>query len=172
MAGFRYLSSAHLLGFNRYKVRTLLRPPGRYNPDRSGGLKARGCVGVEGGRGQCGRQLFIFLKCYEYPSMKPIMVWASVWNTTRHCCTICRLSPCTHLQYNSVDTSPLSNYVMHPFWNNVVKVLMLSTSPCWCRSFTHLPLSCVARTDVGRTQSSYVFRLVSAHCQLGPPVIL
>ena len=27
MAGFRYLSSVHLLGFNRYKVRTLLRPP-------------------------------------------------------------------------------------------------------------------------------------------------
>ena len=22
-------------------------------------------------------------------------------------------------KYNSVDTSPLSNYVMHPFWNQV-----------------------------------------------------
>ena len=25
-------------------------------------------------------------------------------------------------QYKSRDTSPLSTYVMHPFWNNVVKV--------------------------------------------------
>ena len=26
------------------------------------------------------------------------------------------------LQYNSIDSSPLSNYVMHPFWNQLVKV--------------------------------------------------
>lgn len=29
-------------------------------------------------------------------------------------------------KYSSVDTSPLSNYIMHPFWNQVVKLV-----PCW-----------------------------------------
>ena len=27
-----------------------------------------------------------------------------------------------YLQYSSIDTSPLSQYVMHPFWNTTVKV--------------------------------------------------
>ncbi len=26
-----------------------------------------------------------------------------------------------------MDTSPLSNYVMHPFWNQTVKVLKISS---------------------------------------------
>lgn len=54
MAGFRYLSSVHLLGFNRYKVRTLLRPPRGgitlIDPEGTGPFAV--CVGVEGGRGQ------------------------------------------------------------------------------------------------------------------------
>jgi hypothetical protein len=29
------------------------------------------------------------------------------------------------LQYSAVDTSPLSIYVMHPFWNYVVEVSSL-----------------------------------------------
>jgi len=35
-------------------------------------------------------------------------------------------------QYNAVDTSPLSNYVMHPFWNAFVKVGLLLLY-VWCR---------------------------------------
>jgi len=26
------------------------------------------------------------------------------------------------MQYSSVDTSPVSRYVMHPFWNSLVEV--------------------------------------------------
>jgi len=32
-------------------------------------------------------------------------------------------------KYSSVDTSPLSNYVMHPFWNTVVKVCPIWIAP-------------------------------------------
>jgi len=32
-------------------------------------------------------------------------------------------------KYKSVDTSPLANYVMHPFWNEVVKVVPLWIAP-------------------------------------------
>ncbi|KAF0302685.1 Ethanolaminephosphotransferase 1 [Amphibalanus amphitrite] len=32
-------------------------------------------------------------------------------------------------KYNSVDTSPLSNYVMHPFWNAVVKICPRRIAP-------------------------------------------
>lgn len=28
-----------------------------------------------------------------------------------------------HYKYSSIDTNPLSNYVMHPFWNQVVKIV-------------------------------------------------
>uniref|UniRef100_A0A4W5N635 Uncharacterized protein n=1 Tax=Hucho hucho TaxID=62062 RepID=A0A4W5N635_9TELE len=30
--------------------------------------------------------------------------------------------PLSSLQYSAVDSNPLSVYVMHPFWNSVVKV--------------------------------------------------
>lgn len=30
-----------------------------------------------------------------------------------------------YFQYSSVDTSPLSVYIMHPFWNKVVHVCFL-----------------------------------------------
>lgn len=33
------------------------------------------------------------------------------------------------LQYNSIDTSPLSKYVMHPFWNQTVKLIPLWVAP-------------------------------------------
>lgn len=32
-------------------------------------------------------------------------------------------------KYSSVDTSPLSNYIMHPFWNQVVKLVPLWVAP-------------------------------------------
>ena len=37
-----------------------------------------------------------------------------------------------NLQYSAIDTSPLSKYVMHPFWNACVKVC----------TFKHFKLSC------------------------------
>ena len=33
-------------------------------------------------------------------------------------------------QYKSVDNSPLSNYVMHPFWNQLVKVCIVFILNC------------------------------------------
>ncbi|XP_003741479.1 ethanolaminephosphotransferase 1 [Galendromus occidentalis] len=32
-------------------------------------------------------------------------------------------------KYSAIDTSPLSNYVMHPFWNQVVKLVPISIAP-------------------------------------------
>lgn len=37
---------------------------------------------------------------------------------------------CFTLQYSAVDSNPLSIYVMHPFWNFVVKVRKPLVSPC------------------------------------------
>jgi len=43
-----------------------------------------------------------------------------MWFLTLHI-----LSSFPSLQYSAVDSNPLSIYVMHPFWNSVVKVRML-----------------------------------------------
>lgn len=50
---------------------------------------------------------------------------------------------CLTLQYSAVDSNPLSIYVMHPFWNFVVKVrkLLVSTHPS-CRAFVHCAVLC------------------------------
>lgn len=43
------------------------------------------------------------------------------------------------LQYSSLDTSPISVYIMHPFWNRLVEVSIFEASPCiW---YTHNKLS-------------------------------
>ena len=44
--------------------------------------------------------------------------------------------PHTHTQYSSIDNSPLSKYVMHPFWNSVVKVGISTTLLIVCASMT------------------------------------
>ena len=36
-------------------------------------------------------------------------------------------------KYSSKDTSPLSNYVMHPFWNQVNTVSRGSPGHCLCK---------------------------------------
>ena len=36
------------------------------------------------------------------------------------------------LQYKSIDTSPISNYITHPFWNTVVEVSLM-----WWSQFRH-----------------------------------
>jgi len=35
---------------------------------------------------------------------------------------ICLLHCVCEMKYNSIDTSPVSKYVMHPFWNWLVEV--------------------------------------------------
>ncbi|XP_013771759.1 ethanolaminephosphotransferase 1-like [Limulus polyphemus] len=40
-----------------------------------------------------------------------------------------QLSGFEYYKYNSVDTSPVSNYVMHPFWNWIVKLVPLWVAP-------------------------------------------
>lgn len=43
---------------------------------------------------------------------------------------------CLCLQYSAVDSNPLSVYVMHPFWNFVVKVReTLALGVRWCACF-------------------------------------
>ncbi len=39
---------------------------------------------------------------------------------------------CVSLQYSAVDSNPLSVYVMHPFWNFVVKVRKTCSVVCVC----------------------------------------
>ena len=39
-------------------------------------------------------------------------------------CSVC-------IQYCAVDTSPVSNYIINPFWNNVVKVRLVTPVLAW-----------------------------------------
>ena len=48
------------------------------------------------------------------------------------------------LQYSAVDTSPLSKYVMHPFWNAVVKV------DSFCKLQKNVYLTSSLFTDLSR----------------------
>lgn len=55
----------------------------------------------------------------------------------KHCwdlCFLCKFIKDFSLQYSSVDTSPISNYISHPFWNWLVKVCVFCNSVSYCFS--------------------------------------
>lgn len=74
---------------------------------------------------------------------------------------ICRI--CFSLQYSAVDSNPLSIYVMHPFWNFVVKVrkLFVSTHHSF-RSLGH----CIVSSNVVCEYSTLLltFRIFRVCC--------
>ena len=69
-------------------------------------------------------------------------------------------------KYSCRDTSPLSNYVMHPFWNQCVKVII------WLFSHFHICLtncSSLALSVVGRSQPTHPGWIYLLHWPLGTP---
>lgn len=73
------------------------------------------------------------------------------------------------LQYSSIDTSPLSNYILHPFWNTVVKVWV------W---FARIPIGTYGKnqivvvSEMGGAQFADFRRLPLHSPQLHPVLIL
>lgn len=80
------------------------------------------------------------------------------------------LSP-SYLQYNSIDTSYLSRYVMHPFWDWCVKVgqpeknVMTQPASNKSRHFIAFP-------PVGRAQPPNLLRFHAHRFQLSPYCVL
>ena len=66
-------------------------------------------------------------------------------------------------KYSCRDTSPLSNYVMHPFWNQAVKVTISLKSINISVLMNNLP----ALPSLGRSQSSHSGWIYLLHRPLG-----
>ena len=66
-------------------------------------------------------------------------------------------------KYSCRDTSPLSNYVMHPFWNQAVKVTISLKSISISVLMNNLP----ALPSLGRSQSSHSGWIYLLHWPLG-----
>lgn len=62
----------------------------------------------------------IVFPCHSSPTTKNI--WFILLLISKLCFIMLFMLTCVSLQYSAVDTNPLSVYVMHPFWNFVVKV--------------------------------------------------